>query len=259
MTALVDMLGARAIVQLRHPQVSPPSSRALYRGRIKRQLRTCVTCELHKTCEPVPFRLDTSTPKFVVVTETPNYKADETKLLRALMKEVEVDPDDALWCSTVACSGADRVPDSAREFCRVNMFDAIECGYVPFVMLVGAGAFRAFRHDLNITNHHGQMFIWLEQYAVMGVTNPAGATGKGKHFKGVIRKDLEFWREIVYGGDDPLAHLGIDCAQPKCTVRDVEHWDRDGVPWCKKHYELYGGQWKKERARWNVKIEQLSF
>ena len=255
MTALVDMLGARAILQLRHPQSPTSIARAKHRGLIKRQLLNCTRCELAKSCTRVAFSCSSLTPRFVVVTETP--RDPSLRLLRALMEDVEIDPDDALYTSTVSCV-TEKPPLSAVEFCRDNLFDSIECAYVPFVLLVGAGAFRAFRDDLNVTNHHGRMFIWLEQYAVMGITHPSAAIGRGKHFKEVIREDLRFWRDIVYGGDDPIAHLGIDCAAPKCGVRDVEHWDRDGVPWCKGHYTQYGKEWEKQRRRFDIKVEQLS-
>lgn len=266
-------LSATAIVQMMEPQTATDVQRSMTRARARAQVKGCTRCELHRFnpagCHPVPLAAP-KRPAFVVVGEAPGpeeikkgtpFIGKSGKLLRALMKDVGIDPvDDVLWCNTVSCfpnrEGEIRAPtEQEQSWCRDNLMTQIEAGYTRYVLLVGAKAFNAFRTDLTITNHHGKVFIWTELYCVMGIIHPAAALRK-RAYKQTIRDDLERWGEVVWSGENPLTYLGETCI--RCG-EDFVMWDRDGVPYCSRHLAQYGRHWEKDRIRWNEKIEQLSF
>lgn len=263
--------------QLRHSPPSTPATMAKYRGQIRRQVLTCTKCQAHTKlptgCTPTPFA-GPANATFAVVGEAPGPEESQAgrpfigrsgKLLRSLMTAVELDPDDALWLNTVSCfpnvDGTIRSPSEAEQMaCRGNLMDQLACANTQYVLLVGAKAFNAFRSDLQITHHHGRVFVWLEQYVVMGIIHPAAALRGKAHFKAVIKQDLEVWRDIVEGGDDPLAWVGGGgCVRCGGVSGEVVWVDRDGVPYCGKHRDVFKRMWEKERKRWsNARVEQLS-
>lgn len=271
--------------QLRHSPPTDALTMAKYRGRIKRQVLTCTECELHRKQPitgpehnpqhhvPVPYHGPASAT-FAVVGEAPGPEESERgrpfigksgKLLRSLMTAVELDPDDALWLNTVSCfpniEGTIRAPSEAEQMaCRPNLMDQLACADTKYVLLVGAKAFNAFRSDLQITKHHGRVFLWLETYVVMGIIHPAAALRGKAHFKAVIKDDLAVWRDMVEGGDDPLGFVGEgSCVRCEGNSGEVVWVDRDGVPYCGKHRDAFKRTWEKERKRWsNARVEQLS-
>lgn len=275
--ATLASLSPTAVVQYRHPPDHHHSlaERAKFRGQVRRQVLTCDGCLL---CDqqpdvraPVPFH-SSRTPAFTVIGEAPGPDESERgqpfigrsgKLLRALMTAADIDPDDdVLWANSVSCfpniEGKIRMPSLAEQSaCRGNMFAQIEASYSPYVLLVGAKAFSTFRSDLAVTKDHGRVFVWLDRYIVMGIIHPAAALRGQSGFKKVIAADLAEWHDVVFGGDDPLQWLGETCV--KCNETMVA-WDRDGVPWCGRHYERWSKMWEKERDRWsNARVEQLTF
>lgn len=264
------------MLQLTVPQTPTPIARAVWRGRIRRQILDCTQCELHRhqpsDRPPVPYTAKSKTPAFVVVGEAPGPKESELgrpfigpsgRLLRGLMVKVGIDPEgDVLWTNTVSClpgpgDGSFRAPNSGElGFCRENMFDQIEAAYVPYVLLVGGTAFNSFRSDLMVSKHNGRLFVWNDMYAVMGTIHPAAALRK-RSLKADIERDLETWGEVVYSGENPTRYLSRECVW---CGSEMHLWDRDGVPFCKRHWDQWKHQWSKERLRWaNAKIEQLAF
>lgn len=262
------------IAQVKHGETPTLAARAKYRGQVTRQVKKCTLCELHKEQPhgPTPFS-GPSTAQFVVVGEAPGSKEAEAsrpfigppgKLLRALMQDVEIDPtEDVLWMNSVSCfpskgDGTVRSPtDVEIKCCHDNALSQMSAAYVTFVLLVGAKAFNIFRSDLQITTHHGRVFVMHDSYVVMGIIHPAAALRGQSGFKKLIREDLAKWRDIVYGGDNPLSWLGDTCVKCEGTAL---MWDRDGVPWCMKHYEMWSKQWEKERRRWvDSPAVQLTF
>lgn len=271
-------LSPLAMVQLQHRDPTPARELAKYRGKLRHQVLGCANCECRKIQPegqaPVPYYSETRSPRFVVLGEAPGpeesrrgkpFIGPSGKLLRALMRDAGIDHNEAQWMNTVSCfpnvEGKIRAPsDEETLACHQNMSMQIEAADVPLVLLVGAKAMRAFRSDLQITNHHGRMFIWNELYAVMGIIHPAAALRGNKHFQKLILEDLKVWRDLVeewHQGGDVLAYLSQMCI--KCN-QHVFRYDRDGVPWCREHFEKWGQQWKKERTKWlRERAEQLSF
>lgn len=279
---ILDTLDARAVTQLNFPQSPSPAARAKYRARTRRAVLDCTNCQLHRHQPlevdphgvivprlPVAYSGPT-TARMVVVGEAPGpqesargvpFIGPSGKLLRTLMREVDIDPEvDVLWCNTVSCfpnvEGKIRAPSEAESLaCAGNLLAQVEAAYTPYVLLVGAHALRTFRSDLAVTQHHGRVFIWNEMYVVMGIIHPAAALRGASYYKRTIKEDLATWRDVVFGGDDPLRFLGDACI--KCKTEAAE-WDRDGVPWCGKHWARGKGQWLKERERFNRPVcEQL--
>ncbi len=261
MTAFTD-LSPTIVAQLQYPEDPDRVARAKYRGRIYRQVFGCRRCELHKTCKaPVPFRGPASA-RFIVCGEAPGPDEDKVgrpfvgrsgKLLDALLTDAGFDPSsDVFYTNTVSCfpnyEGKIHAPsDNETKACRHNLLDQLEAAYLPFVVLAGGRALNAFRSDLQVTTHHGQVFVWNDRFLVMPIFHPAAALRGNSGYKKLIREDLERWNHILSSGDDPLTYLGDVCY--KCKT-EATRWDRDGVPMCESHYKKWGQQWKKERGRW---------
>lgn len=224
----------------------------------------CTNCALNGTNTPLygPLR-----PDFVVVGEAPGPKEVKENrpfvgpagtLLRKLMADAALDPERALWINTVSCfpndAGKIRPPTSEESTaCRPNLDLQLAASGVQYALLVGAKALNAFRSDLAITKHHGQVFIWRERYCVMPIIHPAAVLRGNPDYANHIRTDLQRWRDIVYGGDDPTLLVGDGCA--RCG-HPAQSWDRDGVPYCKEHWGRFKNQWLKDRT---TKPDQLSF
>lgn len=267
-------LDANAVAQLNFPQVAKKKSRKRYLASVRSEVLDCTGCNLRAANDdtpPVPFKVEKGTvPRFVVVGEAPGpeemrrgapFVGPAGKTLRALFKDAKLDPYDALYCNTVSCMPTDngqkfRQPKKPEiKSCRGNLFAQIEAGYTPYVLLVGGHALDAFRSDLTVTDHHGEVYIWMDSYLVMPIFHP-GAVNRGRsEYVPEIVKDLKRWKKIVYGDDDPLKFIGRDCS--KC-VEQALMWDRDAVGYCMKHWERFKGQWEDDRARFGGPVnEQL--
>lgn len=279
MTAFMEDtdLAPTAVLQLRNTQPEPSRAQAIkYRTRLRRAILDCDTCLLRRGLPegtlPTPPSIpsEPTQPRFTVIGEAPGpeeakagkpFVGASGKLLRALMSDAGIDPvTEVVWGNTVCCfpnlDGDIRPPtQDQQQACSSHMFGTIEASWSNYVLLVGAKAFNRFRSDLTITNHHGRVMVWLDQYAVMGIIHPAAALRGKPHYKKVIAADLVKWRDVVMGEDSPLNHLSEECI--KCG-QTMYRWDRDGVPYCRRHYDQWGSVWKGERTRWLHRSEQLT-
>ena len=258
----LEALSPSIIAQLRYPEDPTPAERARYRGKVTRQVKGCTSCELYRQCSsPIPFHGPT-TARIIIVGEAPGPDEDvegrpfvgrSGKLLAALLRESGWDPEtDIFFANTVSCfpntEGKIRAPSPNEALaCRRNLLDQLEAAYLGFVVLAGGKATNAFRSDLTVTNHHGEIFVWNDRYIVMPTFHPAAALRGSSAYKGLIRDDLRKLHDIVFGGDNPLSFIGETCF--KCKG-EATWWDRDAVPMCDAHYKKWGKQWEKERYRW---------
>jgi hypothetical protein len=76
-----------------------------------------------------------------------------------------------------------------------------------------------------------------------------------REYKYAIAEDLEKWHGIVTHQERIGGLLEDECV--KCGGVAVE-WDRDAVPWCQKHWDVWKSQWEKERKRWDMVVMQLT-
>ncbi len=255
------------IAQMKYPERVRRVDRERVQKAASKQVTKCERCELRKHqpkgCKPVPFVIPKKKPKFLVVGEAPGPRESQTgrpfvgpagNLLRTMMTEAGIDPvNDVAWCNTISCfPTVDRKTVRGKptrgemESCRDNLMTQVFASYTPYVLLVGATAFGAWRSDLNVTNHHGRFFVWVDSFVTMGIIHPASVLRGSSGYKKLIREDLQRWHDVVYGDDNPLLFLGDTCV--KCEGPAVT-WDRDGVPWCQKH-EKFAKEWEKQRSRW---------
>jgi uracil-DNA glycosylase family 4 len=204
-------------------------------------------------------------PLFTVIGEAPGreetsrlipFIGPSGKLLRGLMREIMgVHGEEVGWANVVSCwpneggKGNRTVTPGLihQAACRGNLMEQVENIGSPFVLLVGGVALNAFRGDLQISSVHGQVYVWEGKWIVMPVYHPAFVLRERSNLP-VLKADLGKWAEIVCKGTDPLDLLGIVCVKCPDTIT---HYDPDGVPWCKRHWEKWGGQWLKERRRWD--------
>lgn len=258
----IEALSPIIIAQLRHPENPTSAERARVRGRVTKQVRECTACELHKQCSgPVPFR-GSPRARIAIVGEAPGPDEDARgmpfvgasgKLLNVLLSEAGFDPDDdVFYANTVSCfpntEGKIHAPNPNETLaCRRNLLDQLAAAYLPVVVLVGGKALSAFRSDLTVTNHHGGVFVWLDQYIVVPTYHPAYALRGSSAAKGWIRDDLRRVASILDSGDSPLSFIGDTCY--KCP-QEATWWDRDAVPMCDAHWKKWGKSWEQERYRW---------
>lgn len=244
------------------PAVFPLARHVRRRLAVRRQVLDCQTCPLHSTVtSPTPYA-GPRTPSFCVIGEAPGPQEERRqipfcgpsgKLLRAIMRDVGLDPDDVLWLNTVSCHPKKavntRTPTEAEQlWCRDNMLDQLQLGNTEYVLLVGATAVKAFRSDIRVTDHHGLIFIWQRRYVVMPIIHPAAALRR-QHYKKAIAQDLERWGEILY---DRLHLTALSDRCIKCRS-GAQYRDPDGVAYCWEHWRKYNGMktWEKESRRWS--------
>lgn len=251
------------------PLSGPSLSRA--RGTVRRSVASCRRCALADGCSgPVPYEAPPapSSPVCGVLGEAPGKQEDERrrpfigpsgKLLRAMLDQVGLHPDDVMYLNTVSCFPHDggrraRAPGfDEMHVCRVNMMSQLELMPNRYLLLVGSTALTAFRGDLKVSQVHGRMFVWNHRWIVMPIYHPA-AILREKSLKKVTVEDLWTWRHVVTG-EIPW-HLSVTCV--KCPDF-IDHYDPDGVGYCRAHWQKYGIKtWMKMKKKWDDKPKAVA-
>lgn len=246
----------------------PLPALAAARGRARRQVATCTRCPLAANCRaPVPYNGPTGNARSalcIAIGEAPGNKEDELgkpfigpagRLLRALLTEVGIWPDDVMFANVVSCMPkadpegrriAVRAPTDAEVIaCRENLAAQIHAADTDYVLLIGGSALNAWRKDLKISRVHGQVFVWDGQWVVMPIYHPA-AILRDRGLKAPTLADLTKWTGIVKGEvpwSDALGEMCIRCPEW------IWHLDPDGVGYCREHWKRYGDNWQRERVR----------
>lgn len=269
----------RLMVELKPPLLPLDGPQlARQRGLVRRQILSCTSCGLREGCSaPVPWSGPETgrQPGFLALGEAPGKTEDRRgmpfigksgKYLRALMEKSGIDVDTVMFANAVSCAPLVtkgkaqevRMPvDAEMKACRQNVMDQLIVAQTRYVLLVGGTALKLWRQDMKISDIHGGVFIWLDQWAVMPIYHPAAAL-RDRSLVGAIERDLEKWRYLTSDELDPLECLGTLCIKCGDFSSDM---DPDGVPYCTEHYLRYGGNWKKSREKWVDKIpggEQMS-
>lgn len=240
------------------PITQPPIPK--YRGLIRAQVSSCTRCNLRQECrQPVPYEGPTGAP-FVALGEAPGRVEDEKirpfvgpagKLLRALINDAGFDSSTVFYMNAASCAPLDgksvRAPKEPElQACRDNLLSQLKLANSRFVLICGATALKAFRHDLSVSEVHGEVFLWMDTWLVMPIFHPA-AILRDKALKKPTQEDMGLWYDIITSGEDIRNWFGHACI--RCRGAG-EYYDRDGVPYCKTHYEKYGGNWEKSRKKW---------
>lgn len=266
--SLTAAFGARMEVGLQIRAEMSMGELARYRAVTKRQVVGCQACKLRTGCKaPVPMTSPTTTgpAKVLVIGEAPGKREDELgrpfvgpagRLMRAMMQSAGWDLDEVAWCNTVSClsSGAPGVIE--RKACRGNLRDQVAGSGATYVILAGSTACDAWRGDLKVSDVHGGVFLWGGLWVVMPVYHPA-AILRDMTLKSRTIGDLTRF-QLIAGevmGDSWMDALGEKCVKCGDTV---VHYDPDAVPYCQRHWLKHGGEWKRERERWeNSKKERV--
>ncbi|GIV04092.1 MAG: hypothetical protein KatS3mg015_2922 [Fimbriimonadales bacterium] len=266
------------------PSIRPPTWQPTNWAQVRQQIISCTRCPLHDTmlpgCTPVPATMpEATTPTEPAMAQTPvtargivlgeapgpeeerrgrPFVGPSGKVLRALLKEAGVEPDDLAWMNVVCCRPkrkvgqqvATRAPTRDEQiWCRTHLVAQLRAVRSPFVLLAGAVALSAFRNDLQVTQSHGQLFLWRDR-VVMPTVHPA-AVLRSPSLKGQLRRDLERWAEVISTPQELVKRFfGRECVKCSATVR---YYDPDAVPYCDVHWQRYGMKaWKQQVRRWEV-------
>ena len=257
----MEDLGAKMEVGIQLRAELAPVDWLRTRAATKRRVKECQRCELFEFCEgPVPMRgpVDGVTAEVLVLGEAPGKQEDEQglpfvgpagKLMSALLTEVGFDLDRVAWANVISCL-PNRTPPTPMvkemKACRVNLRDQVVASGATYIVLAGSVATQSWRGDLKVSDVHGQVFLWGGTWVVMPVWHPAAAL-RDVLKKAPLKRDLRWFREVVTN-DYGLRALGMNCV--KCH-HAVNHYDPDGVPYCRTHWQRYGNQWKKEWRQWD--------
>lgn len=228
---------------------------------LRRQIFGCQNCDLRVGCHaPVPFAGPTPN-RLMVVGEAPGADEDKQgepfvgksgKLLRRLIREVGMDDKKMAWANTVCCYPHGTPKATHVEACRYNLRRQMELVDPFHVLLVGGVALGSFRPDLRISQVHGRLFVLSKNGPVcFPILHPAAAL-REPTWVPKIRNDLRVWKSITEAFT-PWEHFPIIC-----SVCDgwVDHYDPDGMAWCKQHWGQGQEGWEQAR-RWRDRKTKL--
>lgn len=240
----------------------PTSDLARARGLARLQVTSCDACKLRLDCQsPVPFS-GPPRPSYAVVGEAPGKDEDERgepfigrsgRFLRAVMRESGIDPDKAAWMNAVSCRPKDNKTPVVPELqaCRVNLLRQLNVANCRYVFLAGGVATKCWRGDVNVSEVHGDTFLWMQRYVVMPIFHPS-AILRDRSLKVPLRNDLTRYGFAMASGELMPRSKCVKC------IAWADRYDRDLVPYCEQHWKRYGGTWKKEMRKWKIQdVESL--
>lgn len=187
------------------------------------------------------------------------------------------------WCAfaNVTCCIPTRVeptfgmrPPNDQEMinCRTWLHHQIIAVDPQLILLTGATAVKAWRNDLKVTKIRGNSGKWWlsaqSQYPVFVTLHPAGILRKGGQWDRVnFKQDILDVATIILEGVSPECWAWNECVVCGETPGEIDRvfgvgangdreyggtWDRDGVYWCRRHWEGKGkGVAEREGKRWN--------
>lgn len=272
-------LSASASPVINVAPVRYPTGRELQLQAARRRARihTFTGCDLHRdTDRPVAFRgahrgacePDHKVPAgvdctgFSLVGEAPGKQEVEQgmpfvgrsgKLLRAMLTKAGFDWDYVSRMNTICCwpkaKGRTRGPYEKEQFaCRGNLMEQLRISGWQYVLLVGSHALGAFRSDLKVSEVHGSLYVWMNQWIVMPIFHPA-AILRNPGLKSQTVEDLTRWYSVIQTNELSIPDSTM-CSRCGGTAT---MYDPDGVGYCERHWKKWGTTWKKQRARWTDK------
>jgi hypothetical protein len=258
MVRLIDSLGADVLVNLTPPPEMSRAARLKARAEAATVVDNCTSCGLCDHRRPKddigPRYAETSwtaATSLIIVTEFP-CDSHHRKLIRSALSMSEfVDVDRLAWVPVVGCrprtdEGTLRRPSAIeRKACEFNFMTAMTAANAPLVLLVGAGAVSAWRSDVRIEHMRGLVGVWRDMWSVAAVETPDVVNRReGATLRDWMRTVVEAV-DLLHG--DMLSGMGTRCLDKKCT-EPVFGWDKEAMPWCKRHLEVKATKRPREHA-----------
>lgn len=123
--------------------------------------------------------------------------------------------------------------DQVERF-RSTTMRAVEVVGANYVLLVGGISAGLWRRELKLRQMEGKLGIWEDKYLVWCVQNPIQCIAD-PHLIGPIRSEVVRFCQAVREGWG-LGELETACTEDGCSDT-VWMWDRDGLPWCRRHQD----------------------
>ena len=206
---------------------------------VRDQVRACRGCDLYRSCTaPVPFYGPMSAT-VAVLGEAPGKQEDKVgrpfvgpagQLLRRLMFDVGINPDELAWLNTVSCFPGRTPTGREIDVCSSNRLAQLEVLSPAHLLVAGGVALSTIRSDLKITQVHGRVFSDVEGRWVFPVHHPSAAL-RNPQLVDVLAKDLDRWVAIVRSAR-PWDHVSLSCVS---CGRLADRYDPDGLGWCQSH------------------------
>lgn len=223
-----------------------PVDRARERAKVKNAIRSCKRCPLGPAADHAVIQLGPSTARMAAIGAAPS-EADRRlgrlaqdrpgKLLRALMAQAEIDPDDDVtWVNIVQCVTDKKPSQECANACEDHMYGQLDVAEVQYVLLVGAHALNQFHPQAKVSRVHGRMW-GMGNWICMAITSPDSANyGDKRAIKAEIYNDLYNLRCVISENsdarwDDFISHLCFFCDE------NAVHIDNDGIGFCEGHYK----------------------
>ena len=229
-------------------------AQAKARVAVRDQVRACRRCDLHRSCSaPVPLHGPVSVTA-AVLGEAPGKQEDKVgrpfvgpagQLLRRLMFDAGINPDELGWFNTVSCF-PNRTPTSAEiSTCTPNRTAQLEVLAPTHLLVAGGVALSTIRVDLKITQLHGRVFSDIPGRWVFPVHHPSAAL-RNPPLVDVLAKDLAKWAAVL-PSEKPWEHIPLSCI---VCGRLAGRYDPDGIGWCENHLTRGMRGWERsERDR----------
>lgn len=229
-------------------------AQAKARVAVRDQVRACRRCDLHRLCSgPVPLHGPVSATA-AVLGEAPGKQEDRVgcpfvgpagQLLRRLMSDAGINPDDLAWLNTVSCF-PNRTPTASEiSACAPNRLAQLEVLTPTHLLVAGGVALSTIRSDLKITQLHGRVLSDIPGRWVFPVHHPSAAL-RNPQLVDVLAKDLAKWAAVL-SSEKPWEHILLSCI---VCGRLAGRYDPDGIGWCENHLARGMRGWERsERGR----------
>lgn len=229
-----------------------PAQTARARIAVRDRVRSCIRCDLHRSCTgPVPFHAPMAAT-MAVLGEAPGRAEDKVgrpfvgpagQLLRRLLFEAGVDAESLAWLNTVSCF-PDRTPTTREiDACTPNRLAQLEVLAPTHVLVAGGTALSTVRCDLKITQAHGRLLSDIPGRWLFPVYHPSAAL-RNPSLIDVLAKDLSKWASITASAR-PWDHVSLSCVT---CGRLADRYDPDGLGWCDGHLARGIKGWERASA-----------
>lgn len=232
---------------------SPPLS--VLRGKARAKVATCTACTRRDACSaPVAFT-GSSPARYIVLMDAPDREDDRARkagvgkdgrALRAMLKGAGLNVNDAMFMYVNACYSPDKAKEEEQAACRENLFAQLQASWCQMVLLVGANAIRAWRHDMKVERVTGNVYVWDDQFIVIPAPHP-GSLKHNAELKLPMERAVRTLASIVSGETPALSHMDDICIH--CDTY-LSHIDADGVGYCDEHWQAGKHERDASRERW---------
>lgn len=130
---------------------------------------------------------------------------------------------------------------------RMHALSAVDAANVEHVVLIGSGAVKLWRQDLQVSKVAGGTYVWQNRWLIHPIMNPTSVLAD--------RTLEDAWKHgmgrVLLALNEEHTRLGVACVE---CGRGMDVYDEHAVPWCREHFNPNGVM--NVTKGWNKKMNE---